>query len=145
MISSLILFAMLRFFAPADESHWMKYSESDIQTFYIDTTRIHAIDKYHVTIWSKVQALPEYAQKERDQFVKDYGHEFDYFSYTVYKEEIDCQNERIRILAVFSYEIGNKIIRSADIEENKMVWNSPPPNSVGDGLIRFLCRRKKED
>ena len=113
-------------------AEWKLFGGSDTYDTYIDYSRIRTEGRYKST-WS----LSDY--KSPNTFTgKQYKS-------MVFKVLIDCQSSRNHVVDVYFYseQMGKgEIIYSTNNQIKESGWKSPPPNSIGDDLIKTVCKRK---
>ena len=106
------------------------------------------IEKGVYRFWSEWRWNPDgFRMEESDAFYNDYAgwkskilKDRDGVLYSIIIEEIDCNQERIRLLSLTTYDIDEKPMHSSDY--SNAGWSYIIPGSVGETIMQKICNSK---
>ena len=97
-------------------------------------------DNYIVQVSVKVV----YSDKGREKFIQTITEngvstkEYDKLSYRIYLKEIDCKNQKMKILSINNYDTNGKVFGSRNYPEGE--WEHIAPDSHRDALRKNVCQ-----
>ena len=97
-------------------------------------------DNYIVQVSVKVV----YSDKGREKYIQDMTEkglstkEYDKLSDKIYLTEIDCKNQKMKILSIKNYDKNGKIFESRNYPEGE--WEHIAPDSHRDVLRKNVCQ-----
>jgi hypothetical protein len=124
------LFLILCLFSITAHAEWKFFGSTDTFTSYIDYSRIKTEGRYK-SIWD----LFDYKSPQTEYSGKQYKS-------SVAKEIVDCQASRSQLVALYFYseQMGKgEVVSSGNFQVRESEWSNPPPNSIGDDLIKIAC------
>ena len=108
-----------------------KIWESSDQAAYVDTKSASLVGKTTVRIWTKSEFF-NYRLSPLTQFKHQ--------SVAMYNE-VDCANQRLRVLQLIAYEKSNLkgLSKVMDVPAGGGPWQYPVPSSFAQTLLKFSC------
>jgi hypothetical protein len=85
-----------------------------------------------------------YSDKGREKFIQTITEngastkEYDKLSYRIYLKEIDCKNQKMKILSINNYDKNGKVFGSRNYPEGE--WEHIAPDSHRDILRKNICQ-----
>jgi len=92
----------------------------------------------------QVSVKEVYSDKGREKFIQTMTEngistkEYDKLSYRIYLNEIDCKNQKMKILSVNNYDTNGKVFGSRNYPEGE--WEHIAPDSHRDILRKNICQ-----
>ena len=108
-----------------------KIWESDDRATYVDTKSASLIGKATVRIWTKTEFVHHRLSPET---------QFKHQSLAMYNE-VDCANQRLRMLQMVAYEKSNLkgLSKNMALPADGGPWQYPVPSSFAQTLLKFSC------
>lgn len=126
------------------DDEWVKYGTSQSGSIYLyNKVKIRHMENGIVQVWSKIFLKGE----DRDEIIhllkdiKIQNKEIRNLSKNVLLEEVDCKNEKFRILSVTFYTIDGKGLYTLP-SSYKDDWNYIIPDTRLDILHKKVCQMK---
>ena len=116
--------------------NWRLFAETqaDIGVIYYDAANITHPSKHIVRTWVRL-----IYSKEGVAFqVKELGKRYEDLSYTLILWEVNCADQKNRVLQSISYSRDAKIISSNLSKQAE--WSSINPGSIGEILHKTVCK-----
>jgi len=112
---------------------WKLYNSDEEYLGYYDAQSITRPSKNIVRFWTK----SVWTEKGVLSWVKDSGKKYENLSHTIYLQEINCAEKKLRRLSESSYDnMGNVIYSFSSLSE----WDFIIPDSTGEILYKEVCK-----
>jgi hypothetical protein len=130
-----VIFIGLAIFGNAEVwgAEWKLFSANDEYWGYYDAQSITRPSKNIVRFWTK----SVWTEKGVLSWVKDSGKKYENLSHTIYLQEINCAEKKIRRLSVTQYGHKGSVI---DIIDSPSYWIFIPPESMIESLYKEVCK-----
>jgi hypothetical protein len=112
---------------------WKLYNSDEECLGYYDAQSITRPSKNIVRFWTK----SVWTEKGVSSWVKDSGKKYENLSHTIYLQEINCAEKKIRRLSVTQYGHKGSVI---DIIDSPSFWIFIPPESMMEILYKEVCK-----
>ena len=115
---------------------WRLFAETqaDIGMIYYDAANTTHPSKHIVRTWVRLV----YSNEGVALQVKELGKRYEDLSYTLILWEVDCADQKNRVLQSTSYSWDAKIISSNLSKQAE--WSSINPGSIGEILYKTVCK-----
>ena len=108
---------------------WKFYDSTDLYEVSYYVSQSHLLYKGILHVWIKL----EYTEKGRTEHVKQFGKNYENFSYSLQYWEVDCPRKQQRTLSVNEYSAQGNIL-------NTKPAKSPFPKTFTNNLVETLCK-----
>jgi hypothetical protein len=78
-----------------------------------------------------------YSEKSMAPGVKKLGKGYEKLSYIIRLQEIDCKDEKMRLLSVTYYSREGEVLKTL---EQESAWHSITPGSIDQKLYQRVCQ-----
>ena len=112
---------------------WKLYNSGEECLGYYDAQSITRPSKNIVRFWTK----SVWTEKGVLSWVKDSGKKYENLSHTIYLQEINCAEKKIRRLSVTQYGHKGSVI---DIIDSPSYWIFINPESMMEILYKEVCK-----
>lgn len=142
VITLLFLVLLLLVSCEKNSSDWVPYkydNEGNVSSYKKGNIQKDD-DNYIVQVSVKVV----YSDKGREKFIQTITEngvstkEYDKLSYRIYLKEIDCKNQKMKILSINNYDTNGKVFGSRNYPESE--WEQIVPDSHKDALRKNVCQ-----
>jgi hypothetical protein len=138
---------VITFFSPsiklvAQERKWTPfYTSSDGYVNYYDSSTVKLKSRVIRSVWIKKQPLPDSLHSVRQtEYIITRDANYLRYSYTVCKMEVDCADERIRVITIADYDENEKPLQNFELKDEDIQWQNAIPQTLGDALVNAMCR-----
>lgn len=149
LVVGLLLFLHFPLYAQSGESiGWRLFDTDDDYYMYYDSLRIQSPREGIVRIWLKTTPNPYRDSRARVQYEKARKREQAGLDGTPWMKwdreivlwEIDCTEQRVRILSMVDYDESGRVIETND---EISAWSHVVPESRGEALVILFCRYRR--
>ena len=122
---------------------WKFFSESSTNRWYYDAKKIIPLNKHLVKVWAKGVTKDQKGIDEKIKLLKKFGGltmGYENYSYTLNLFEIDCENNKHRIISVKDYDKKGNGLQTVTIENYP--WDFIAPGTIIDNLSKEICPKK---
>lgn len=113
------------------DPRWLFVGEGEEFASYLDSSRVGILPRGVVSVW------------ERREFALVQVHTDGPTEYSVslIRYNVDCTGQLVDVVEWVDYDSTGKVVKSSLPQaEHRSAWSSPPPDSVGEALMRVACR-----
>ena len=132
-LSAFILAITLLGCAEAWRPVWKFYAENEEGWFVYDIQNLTHPSRDIVRVWTKAV----YSEKVMAPEVKKLGKGYEKLSYIIRLQEIDCKDEKMRLLSVMYYSREGEVLKTFKQESS---WRSISPGSIDEKLYQRVCQ-----
>ena len=132
-LSAFILAITLLGCVQAGRPVWKFYAENEEGWFVYDIQNLTHPSRDIVRVWTK----SVYLDKGMGPVVKKIGKGYENPSYTIRFQEIDCKDEKMRLLSVTYYSQDGEVLKTFKQES---LWRSISPGSIDEKLYQRVCQ-----
>jgi len=122
--------------AEAWGADWRFFNSTDLyECFYYEDSMTHP-SKNMVQLWIKL----EYTEKGVTGKVKEFGKHYEPLKYSLQLWEINCATKKDHILLNKDYSVEGNILNTKPPKGGFSSWKSIPKGSVGESLLKAVCK-----
>ena len=95
-------------------------------------------------VWVRIRLDRQNLSQERQELIDQRRRKglpidgYSRYSYNLSLYEVDCGQERIKVLRSVDYDQGDNVLETTDLEDGSQ-WEDTIPNSQGDSLVTVFC------
>ncbi len=123
-------------YAESRGADWKLFAETDLYECFYDVEDATPSSENIVDVWTKL----EYTKQGVTGVVKQLGKHYADLSYSVELWEINCSEEKDRILSITEYSSEGKILFATSVKDRPPAWKAIRRGSIDENLYKALCR-----
>jgi hypothetical protein len=115
---------------------WKLFAETNLYECFYDAEDTTPSSKNIVDVWTKL----EYTKEGITGIIKQFGKHYADLSYSLELWEINCAEEKDRILSITEYSGEGRILYANSVEARPPAWKIIPRESVDESLYKAVCK-----
>ena len=115
---------------------WKLFAETNLYECFYDAEDTTPSSKNIVDVWTKL----EYTKEGITGIIKQFGKHYADLSYSLELWEINCGEEKDRILSITEYSGEGRILYANSVEARPPAWKIIPRESVDESLYKAVCK-----
>jgi hypothetical protein len=115
---------------------WKLFAETNLYECFYDAEDTTPSSKNIVDVWTKL----EYTKEGITGIIKQFGKHYADLSYSLELWEINCAEEKDRILSITEYSGEGRILYANSVEARPPAWKIIPRESVDERLYKAVCK-----
>ena len=115
---------------------WKLFAETDLYECFYDAEGTSSSSKNIVDVWTKL----EFTKEGITGIVKKFGKYYADLSYSLELWEINCAEEKDRVLSITEYSAKGGILYTNSVKDRPPPWKIIPRESVDESLYKAVCK-----
>jgi hypothetical protein len=115
---------------------WKLFAETELYECFYDAEDATSSSMNIVDVWTKL----EYTKEGITGIVKQFGKHYAGLSYSLELWEINCTEEKDRILSITEYSAEGRILYANSAKGRPPAWKIIPRESVDESLYKAVCK-----